>query len=358
MVVKVIRIPPTTDDDNRPREVQHLAFLPKCNRVLPLLGIEMNVPTAGECSIFLEYCPKGDLRHWRQVEYEDKNNKPVPETCIWRLFIQLTQAISFLHDGLAAGGETHEGWVPLIHRDIKPDNVLVVFNGCTYPSFKLADFGCSKFYDPSRTESGCGTYIWQPPELPRIATPMADVWSVGAAVQYLALGYGPVADQAAFKRKMWEEWGTRNKAGIDRNWWDTHLPRKPTHVNVSKEQQLADGANPKELNPQYSDVLDIWIRKALHMKARSRISAKGLMARMVPDGLKMIRKMAKSGGLTDMEFKCESMRGESEESEDEDSSDDGSDEMEEDEADFDEEDTDPSKNYHGRCIKVTPRFRV
>ncbi|KAF2815437.1 kinase-like protein [Mytilinidion resinicola] len=355
LVIKVVKMPDTTGSDNRPIELIRLACLPStCNRIVELLGSELHTPSPGLCSLFLEYCPMGDVRHWRITEYENKNRKPVPETMIWRFFIQMSQALAFLHQGVGmvdTDGNAYVGWTSLIHRDIKPCNILVKANkGSIYPSFKLADFGISKFHDPSKTETEAGTYLWQPPELPRVSTREADVWSVGACVHYLATGKAPVEEQQEFIHRKWASWGHKYPTGVDakdRHYWDKQCPRRPTHINVSKEAQLEAGVEKGKLRQQYSDELDKWMMKALNMKATQRPWAVDLLKGVERDGRRLIKKMSKASGLVDLEMKCEPVPMDDPDS---DSNDGGFVAMmlDEDELNFDEPDMDPSTNYRGR----------
>lgn len=76
----------------------------------------------------------------------------------------MSQALAFVHNEI---GPNRESRRRIIHRDIKPQNILVVNNGTTYPSFKLNDLGCATFARPGKDKvaSLCGTYEWQPPEV-------------------------------------------------------------------------------------------------------------------------------------------------------------------------------------------------
>ncbi|KAF2501730.1 kinase-like protein [Lophium mytilinum] len=349
-------MPPDTapDKENRPIEVVQLACMPStCNRIVKLIGFELNTPTLGLCSMFLEYCPLGDVRTWRIANYEDKNNKHVPESMIWRFYIQMAQALAFLHQGIGmvcADGKPYTGWTSLIHRDIKPCNILVVANkGSIYPSFKLADFGISKFHEPSKTDTEAGTYLWQPPELPRISTREADVWSIGACVHYLATGKAPVEEQQDYLRRNWADWGNKYPTGVDandRHWWDSHCPRQPLHINVSKTTQLEEGVGKSNLRHEYSTELDRCMMKALNMRPDRRPLAKNLLKALEKHGNPIIKKMTKGSGFVDMAMKCVAVTDES----GMDAIDEGEVEMvlDEDEADFEEEDRDSSRNYRGR----------
>jgi serine/threonine protein kinase len=84
--------------------------------------------------------------------------------------------------------ESFHDWRPIVHRGIKLENILAMTNRTIYPSLKLGDFGISKKYNPDNTDRSCDTCIWQPPEIPRISTPAADVWALGAIIHFLALG--------------------------------------------------------------------------------------------------------------------------------------------------------------------------
>lgn len=79
----------------------------------------------------------------------------------------------------------------LVHRDVKPSNVLLPVEGP-----RLIDFGISQAHDLTRTQSALGTVAYAAPEQARgePTTEASDVFSLGATLFYLATGRPPYAD--------------------------------------------------------------------------------------------------------------------------------------------------------------------
>ncbi len=127
----------------------------------------------GEFGYFtMTYVPGGTLeRHWQSYGTE---LMPVAEV------VEVGRQIC---RGLAVA---HSSSPPIVHRDIKPQNVLVGFraDGLTV---KLSDFGLAKAVNPlSLLASAKGTLGFKPPEsLENVDSCAADVWSVGTTLYLL-----------------------------------------------------------------------------------------------------------------------------------------------------------------------------
>lgn len=91
--------------------------------------------------------------------------------------------------GLAAA---HSQKPPIIHRDVKPQNILLT-EGESETTVKVADFGLAKNIDPKlRMVSAAGTLLYMPPEgFHHYETPASDVYSAGIIFYELLTGTFP-----------------------------------------------------------------------------------------------------------------------------------------------------------------------
>ena len=125
--------------------------------------------------LVMDYCPNGAARNYRGNMSEEQ---------LWQ----------FAHDVAAGLAYMHSQKPPLIHQDIKPDNVLIHATG----RFVITDFGISRSAlsasGSSESLKSAGTTAYMGPErfTSNPETIMAsDVWSLGASLYELATGNQP-----------------------------------------------------------------------------------------------------------------------------------------------------------------------
>jgi serine/threonine protein kinase len=120
----------------------------------------------------MEYCPRGSVQARVRLE------GPLPLEVAGPLALQATEGLAFAH---AAG---------FVHRDIKPDNLLLGPDEAA----KLADFGLAKSFEQAglsgmtATGASAGTLSFMPREQItsfRQLRPASDVWSMGATLYYM-----------------------------------------------------------------------------------------------------------------------------------------------------------------------------
>jgi len=130
--------------------------------------------------LVMEYCPQGELLSWDEEKEEfipSQNSRDengfLPEEKIKHAFFDIAEGLNFMHSN------------GVLHRDIKPQNILIDFNGTA----KIADFGVSKVLEEdSDTVKGCnGTYQFLAPEIcddeiTEYSGKAADVWALGVTL--------------------------------------------------------------------------------------------------------------------------------------------------------------------------------
>jgi len=122
----------------------------------------------------MEYVAGGSLYDfWRS-----HGNKFVPVPTVVEIARQICRGLAVAH------GEDP----PIVHRDVKPQNILVGYDG-TGIRVRLSDFGLAKHVNPlTLLASGRGTPAFKPPEVFLNAgsdSCSADVWSLGATIYLL-----------------------------------------------------------------------------------------------------------------------------------------------------------------------------
>lgn len=151
------------------RELKHLQELSHPN-IISLLSV-FSTKDQNVCLV-LEFLPLGDLE---MLIRDDKNIRyGTPDIKAW--MGMLVRAVWFCHENF------------VLHRDIKPNNLLIAADG----EVKLADFGLARsFSDPyGYMTSNVITRWYRPPELlygAKYYSGAVDIWSVGTVMAEMVL---------------------------------------------------------------------------------------------------------------------------------------------------------------------------
>jgi serine/threonine protein kinase len=247
-------------------------------------------------AIFLEYAEFGSLLHyrlaWREQESWNKSPIDIPESTVWKLFKDMIFALNFLHNNCG-----------LIHRDVKPDNILVSRSPTDYgsvvpaiPVFKLADFSRAVAY-PSAGKNiygWAGSVDYAPPLTERQkdepARPAGDMWSLGATLQDFALGISPRQSRKAFVEQMdqWQE--PHPKLDGDEELWATNewkskfcAAYRPLNLKACMLEISCDVTEPlaRDYKP-FSDILNKWYRRMWVVDPELRATSASLLKELMP----------------------------------------------------------------------------
>ena len=202
--------------------------------------------------LVVEYVPGTDLR--RLVRTQGKLDMEQAATVIM-------QAAQGLHHAHSCG---------LIHRDVKPGNLLVTPEGHT----KVSDLGLAGFMDEGKEDPRAGKIVgtadYISPEVfqsPDSVTPLSDIYSLGCALYYAVTGKVPYPGGS-----------TREK--LERHCHDT--PYHPQRFNESVSEEFVeviadmmekDPAKRTQSAEEVATRLAVWARSEGPMPQRLRTFA-------------------------------------------------------------------------------------
>ncbi len=170
------------------REARAMARLDHPN-VLKVFAVETD---KGRHYVAIEYVDGQSMQDW----LDQLGRLSVPDAML--VTVRCAEALVHAHEA------------NLVHRDIKPDNVLVTKSG----QVKVADFGLAKAADDdvSMTQSGTGmgTPLYMAPEQARNAKTVdlrADIYALGCSLYHFLTGELPFQGETALELVMAKEKG-------------------------------------------------------------------------------------------------------------------------------------------------------
>ncbi|XP_046461528.1 dual specificity mitogen-activated protein kinase kinase 1-like isoform X3 [Daphnia pulex] len=152
--------------------IRELKVLHECNSP-HIVGFYGAFYSDGEISICMEYMDGGSL------DLILKKAGRIPEQYLGKITIAVLKGLSYLRD-------KHQ----IIHRDVKPSNILVNSRG----EIKICDFGVSGQLIDSMANSFVGTRSYMSPERLQGThySIQSDVWSLGLSLVEMAIGMYPI----------------------------------------------------------------------------------------------------------------------------------------------------------------------
>ncbi|MFK7864932.1 MAG: protein kinase [Pseudohongiellaceae bacterium] len=178
VAIKLLLSDLSTDEEARHRFEKESFIIARMNHANIIHVIDRGITEDDHPYFIMEYIPGIDLNTAMKV-------REISHTEKFDIIIQVLKALSYAHKN------------NVIHRDIKPDNILIDDEG----NVKILDFGIAQFYEgrnrPSnRTSSGTvmGTYNYMSPEQQESSdnvTVQSDIYSIGVVMYGLFTGKIP-----------------------------------------------------------------------------------------------------------------------------------------------------------------------
>jgi eukaryotic-like serine/threonine-protein kinase len=146
--------------------------------------------------------------------------------------LPLDKAIKIQKDICAGLSVLHEKDPPLIHRDVKPQNIMISTDN--HFIAKISDFGLAKHVDPlTRVTEAAGTLAYLPPEgFWDYETPASDVFSAGMIFYITLTGVSPFKMPSGYHSTKKSE--IRAAVIASRN----KKPTPPSKYNLELDEEL------------------------------------------------------------------------------------------------------------------------
>lgn len=141
-----------------------------------------------------------------------------------------------IQKGICAGlAQAHSLEPPVVHRDVKPQNVMMALKGSKF-IVKVSDFGLAQHVDPiTRLAEAAGTLAYLPPEgFWNYESPASDVFSAGIILYIMLTGIAPFKLMTNQKYTQKNEIQTAIKESRNR------LPDRPSKYADALDQELEE----------------------------------------------------------------------------------------------------------------------
>ncbi|KAF2631438.1 kinase-like protein [Macroventuria anomochaeta] len=270
------------EEDQVKREIQinDLIATTRCSHMLQCKGhgsryLSRRAGMQHTVFLYQEFADYGDLA--KLIEDHKEKNRQINEHFIWYTLRELTEALSALHDGrcpipceqqdaMPSSGDDEklpsDPWMPILHLDIKSENVMLLKSNQDYPSYPkpvLGDFDLSCVNNDQlknqltdvKGPRFVGTPGWHPPERSSEAlmgdgdntqinpayaphqwpvTEKTDIW-----------GLGLIAHQMIFAHKPDLQVST---LGMESKWPDLQADTQESHFQA-KIERTTDYCSPE-----------------------------------------------------------------------------------------------------------------
>lgn len=218
--------------------------------IVKFLGLENVENRWNKKVLVMEYCSEGDLQHF--IDSKPNGLTTDEFLCVFR---DMIRAIKHLREK------------NILHRDVKPANILISKRENGKPIYKLADFGAARVLKSNECYSSLyGTYEYIHPDIfakfyahalhvmpPQTFTASHELWSIGVTFYELATGHLPFIPNEGrkdpkiiYKMTTQKQMGqiSAKEVGDGQIEWSSELPNceitlQNTHLKKALEPFLA-----------------------------------------------------------------------------------------------------------------------